>query len=104
MKRCVAHKGPSGAFVTYCNISCFCSSVVVFPSCLIRVLLRLLYFWEKRKNIHSEFKFSDTEKPTSAIARVGLSDLKYLMEIFLEIKLKAPEFKIQETFSREVQI
>ena len=23
MRRCVAHKGPSGAFVTYCNISCF---------------------------------------------------------------------------------
>ena len=22
MRRCVAHKGPSGAFVTYCNISC----------------------------------------------------------------------------------
>ena len=29
MRRCVTHKGPSGAFVTYCNISCyfcFCSS------------------------------------------------------------------------------
>ena len=23
MRRCVAHKGPSGAFVTYCYISCF---------------------------------------------------------------------------------
>ena len=23
MRRCVTHKGPSGAFVTYCNISCF---------------------------------------------------------------------------------
>ena len=23
MRRCVAHNGPSGAFVTYCNISCF---------------------------------------------------------------------------------
>ena len=23
MRRCVAHKGPSGASITYCNISCF---------------------------------------------------------------------------------
>ena len=29
MRRCVAHKGPSGAFVTYCNISCYIEKMSV---------------------------------------------------------------------------
>ena len=32
MRRCVAHKGLSGAFVTYCNFSCYFDENIDFPS------------------------------------------------------------------------
>ena len=31
MRRRVAHNGPSGAFVTYCNISCVISELLSLP-------------------------------------------------------------------------
>ena len=47
MRRCVAHKGPSGAFVTYCNISCF-FPFDVWGKLLVLIRPVLEYFWGGR--------------------------------------------------------